>query len=357
MKKIIYLFLALIIVACSDGDSDGGDNNNTTCEYTLNSLPVTNSINDSVTFNGIISIDGNCEFPITEQGFVYSTTIQPTLNNNQVNVNGTNVTTTINNLELNTTYYVRTFLTNALGEFYGNEISFISNNAVYLADNGVTIKAYDWANVGDTGVVNGVTYTIVDEGMLRDMVSNEEDVATLATSKVTNMRDMFDDTAFNQDISTWDVSNVTDMNEMFRGATAFNQPIGDWDVSNVTFMESMFSFAIAFNQDISNWNVSSVINMNDMFYRSPFNQPIGDWDVSSVIVMQQMFENGTSFNQPIGDWDVSNVTNMSAMFRDASSFNQDISTWSVDGVVTCGGFSDAAPLTEENTPNFTNCTP
>jgi nitrogenase subunit NifH len=48
---------------------------------------------------------------------------------------------------------------------------------------------------------------------------------------------------------------------------------------------------------------------------------------------------------------------MSAMFRDASSFNQDISTWSVDGVVTCGGFSDAAPLTEENTPNFTNCTP
>ena len=31
-------------------------------------------------------------------------------------------------------------------------------------------------NVGDTGVINGVTYTVVDEAMLREMVDNEEDV-------------------------------------------------------------------------------------------------------------------------------------------------------------------------------------
>jgi hypothetical protein len=44
------------------------------------------------------------------------------------------------------------------------------------------------------------------------------------------------------------------------------------------------------------------------------------------------------------------------MFSD-SDFNQDISSWSVDSVTNCGGFSDDAPLTETNTPNFTNCTP
>ena len=57
----------------------------------------------------------------------------------------TNVTTTIENLEPNTTYYVRTFLTNALGEFYGNEVSFMTNKIamLYLDDNGVTIKACD----------------------------------------------------------------------------------------------------------------------------------------------------------------------------------------------------------------------
>ena len=63
-------------------------------------------------------------FLCTEQGFVYSTEIQPTLEDTQVNVNGTNITTTIEGLEPNTTYYVRAFLTNNLGDFYGDEVSF-----------------------------------------------------------------------------------------------------------------------------------------------------------------------------------------------------------------------------------------
>ena len=46
-------------------------------------------------------------------------------------------------------------------------------NPIYLADNGVTIKACDDANVGDTGVINGLTYTVVDEAMLRQMAANE----------------------------------------------------------------------------------------------------------------------------------------------------------------------------------------
>jgi uncharacterized protein (TIGR02145 family) len=142
MKKLSYLFLALLIAACStdnsDGDSgdnnDGGDNggndNNTNCEYVLNTLSVTNTINDTATFNGVISIDGNCEFPITEQGFVYATTIQPTIANTQVNVDGTNISINLEGLTPNTTYYVRTFLTNTLGEFYGNEVSFITEEEI-----------------------------------------------------------------------------------------------------------------------------------------------------------------------------------------------------------------------------------
>ena len=84
------------------------------------------------------------------------------------------------------------------------------DNPVYLAENGVTIKACDFANVGDTGVIDGITYTVVDENMLRKMIMFGEDVSKLATTKVTNMSGLFNsDINFNQPIGNWDVSNVT----------------------------------------------------------------------------------------------------------------------------------------------------
>jgi len=54
---------------------------------------------------------------------------------------------------------------------------------------------------------------------------------------------------------------------------------------------------------------------------------------------------------------VSSVTSMIGMFYEAAAFNQNLSSWSVDGVTSCSGFSLDSPLTEANTPNFTNCTP
>jgi surface protein len=428
MKKLLYLFLTLLIVGCSgdDGNTDVGDNSgdvDNPCLYnpTLTTSAVTNITETSATLNGVISIvSENCEEPTnTEQGFVYATTIQPTIANTQVNVDGTNISINLEGLTPNTTYYVRTFLTNALGEFYGNEVSFMTteeqavcdgNNPIYLADNGITIKACDDANVGDTGVINGITYTVVDEAMLREMVENEQDVTKLATTKVTDMKFMFyENSTFNQPIGNWDVSNVTNMAYMFRDnsptGSTFNQPIGNWDVSNVTDMKFMFDNS-TFNQPIGNWDVSSVTYMAYMFYNSTFNQPIGNWDVSNVTSMASMFYNSTfnqpignwdvsnvtnmggmftiatsfnqpignwdvsnvtytsgmfaiatSFNQPIGNWDVSNVTNMAYMFGDATSYNQDLSSWSVDGVTQCLQFSDGATSWTLPQPNFTNCDP
>jgi len=318
------------------------------CEYNLITQETTDITSSSATLNGTISIDEeNCEFPIIEQGFVFSTEVQPTIEDTQVNVNGIDVTTTIENLEPNTTYYVRTFLTNALGEFYGNEVSFMTTeepcDVVYLADNGITIKAYECAEVGDMGVINGVTYTVVDEAMLREMVANEEDVTTVVTTKVTNMFELFfidfnTGSDFNQDISSWDVSNVTTMEFMFYDAIAFNQPLNNWDVSNVTNMRSMFSGASSFNQPIGNWDVSNVTGMSGMFtYADAFNQPIGNWDVSNVYGMVGMFINADTFNQPIGNWDVSNVTNIRDMFSYADAFNQPIGNWDVSNVTNMGG--------------------
>ncbi|MDA9907282.1 BspA family leucine-rich repeat surface protein [Flavobacteriaceae bacterium] len=348
MKKLTYLFLALLIVACSDDEGN-------LCNYspTLTTSAVTNIRETAATLNGMISIvSENCDNPTnTEQGFVYATSIQPTTANNKVNVNGADITTTLENLEPNTTYYARTFLTNSLGEFYGNEESFITSEGpidcevVYLAENGITIKACDDANLGDTGVIGGITYTVVDETILRELVANEADVTQVVTSKVTDMSYLFyNSETFNQDISSWDVSKVTNMEIMFDNTGAFNQSLDHWEVSNVTNMYGMFYFAQAFDQAIGSWDVSQVTNMSYMFSSSIFNQDLNNWDVSQVTDMTHMFSSAL-FNQNIGNWEVGQVSSMEEMFYGARAFNQDIGSWDVRNVTNMTNmFIGSTPL-------------
>jgi surface protein len=256
---------------------------------------------------------------------------------------------------------------------YDNYLQPSYGNPIYLDDNGVTIKAYDWASAGNKGYIDGVEYTIVNETTLREMVANDEDVTKVVTTKVTDMNNLlngynlssdniisFTNSLFNQDIGNWDTSNVTDMSNMFASAILFNQdiskwntssvtnmkqvffrailfnqPIGNWDVSNVADMSGIFRSGTntkhTFNQDISDWNVSNVVDMSSMFSGCAFNKDISSWDVSNVKNMVFMFDN-SSFNKDIGSWDVSNVTNMKAMFQNADSFNQDIGSWDTSSV-------------------------
>ena len=187
-----------------------------------------------------------------------------------------------------------------------NQSSCNGDNPVYLADNGVTIKACEWALIGDAGNINGFTYTVVSEQQLRDYINNgSSDLDRFVTTQVVNMYNMGAGEA------NWDVSNVTDMSYMFYGAY-FVQNISSWDVSNVTTMQSMFS--------------------------------------------------GCGFNQPIGDWDVSNVTNMANMFSTegssgARNFDQDLSGWNVFNVIECSGFKYGIGSWTQPKPFFTNCDP
>ena len=134
MKKLLLLS-ALLIFACSNDD----EGNPCIYQPTLTTEAATNITGTSASLNGVISIvtgwnwssSENCDVPnYGEQGFVYSTEVQPTLADIQVNVSGSGINTilsiftTIDDLESNTTYYVRAFYTNTLGDFYGNEVSF-----------------------------------------------------------------------------------------------------------------------------------------------------------------------------------------------------------------------------------------
>ena len=346
MKKLTYLFLALIIVACSDDSSDDSSDDTTAPIITLNGQAIaTVNLNSTYTDAGATAlddVDGDLTSSIVTTGVV-NTSIE----GNYV------ITYTVSDSAGNTATTSRQVIVEDDG------------NPVYLAENGVTIKAKEWALVGDSGVVNGIGYTIVDTQTLENMISNDEDVTRVCTSRIVDMSDMFfGDYSFNQPIGNWDVSNVTNMRAMFLAPSTFNQDISSWDVSSVTNMGYMFggdvngTYPHPFNQDISSWDVSNVTNMGGMFFLSnSFNQPIGNWNVSNVTNMFRMFGSAIAFNQPIGDWNVSNVTDMHRMFQSADNFNQDLSTWSVDNVTDCANFSLNAPLTEANTPNFTNCNP
>ena len=480
MKKLLYIFLGLsLIFACSDdGDSDSNEPCPSQPELETSAVTIINfSVADDsyeATLNGNINnipLGVNCEvISVTTQGFVYDTSVQPTISDNVLEVNGQQVNSVATGLSSDATYYVRTFLTNPLGTFYGNEISFetsatpdleppvitilgdnplelvqyedyeelgataidnvdgditnaieissniniqlegayevtysvsdssgntssviriveVSGNAVYLDENGITIKAYEWAEVGMIGEVNGVTYTIVDEELLVNMITNNEDVSVVCTSKITNMSSMFNQLSVNGDIGSWDVSNVTNMAgmfaqnggmigdisnwdvssvtnmfKMFYYTTIFEGDISAWDVSSVTDMRYMFTNASYFNANISAWDVSNVTNMTFMFLDAEnFNQPIGDWDVSNVTDMAYMFKR-TEFNQNISNWDVNSVTEMRQMFNNNYEFNQDLSNWDVTNVIYCYAFSVNAaswnsPQFGLPQPNFTNCNP
>ena len=228
--------------------------------------------------------------------------------------------------------------------FFSFSISTLLAQDFYLNSNGVTCMC-PAASVGDTGVVNGITYT------KRTAVQiTEANAATTCTSGITDMSDMFSNAPnFNQDISSWDVSNVTDMSAMFGDATSFNQDINNWDVSNVTNMVAMFAIAAGFNQPIGDWDVSNVTDMRIMFsYATSFNQPIGNWDVSNVTDMEVMFYKATSFNQDISSWDVSSVTSMYDMFWNAESFNQDISSWQFNSNENFNNFLDYSGIDVNN---------
>lgn len=403
-SSVCLLLITLVLFSCKEDD----DNNICTSLPSLTTSPASEFVRNSVTLSGIIKTS-NCDEETLSQGFLWSETSPPTISDNLIEVEGEAIEYRLKGLDWEKAYYYRTFLTNTKGTYYGNEISFETDtfiNAVYLDSNGVTIKAHDWAEVGDLGLINGKTIYVVDEKALRDRINKKEELFYTCVSKVSDMSNLFFNwTDFNQDIGSWDVSNVTTMKSMFANLYVFNQNLNSWDVSKVTDMErmfynntlfnknitgwnvfnvlnmkEMFADAFVFNQNISSWNVSNVTNMKSMFSgTNSFNQGIGSWNVSSVLNMEGMFANIINFNQALSSWNVSNVTNMKSMFLRArdfngdlsswdvsnvvnmeemfantANFNQDLSSWDVSNVTECASFSTGRNLLK---PNFTRCTP
>ena len=89
--------------------------------------------------------------------------------------------------------------------FFSFSISTLLAQDFYLNSNVVTCMCPD-ASVGDTGVVNGITYT----KRIREQITTEN-AATTCTSGITDMNYLFflDTRNFNQDISSVSYTHLT----------------------------------------------------------------------------------------------------------------------------------------------------
>lgn len=108
----------------NDGSDNNGDSNNTGSIPVLSSGNAISITSHSAKSGGKITSDGGKN--IIAKGICWDLSPSPTITKNKtVDGSGTDeFTSQMNDLEYNTTYYVRSYATNSVGTAYGNEISF-----------------------------------------------------------------------------------------------------------------------------------------------------------------------------------------------------------------------------------------
>lgn len=134
---------------------------------TVTTSQVTNITETSATGGGNVISDGGGIISI--RGICWSTSHNPTTNNNHHNLSGATGSFSINmnNLTANTTYYVRAYATNGAGTAYGNEVSFTTLPHVTLPTV-TTIQVTDIAQTTATGggnVIDSGNATVTERGI------------------------------------------------------------------------------------------------------------------------------------------------------------------------------------------------
>ena len=195
-------------------------------------------------------------------------------------------------------------------DYYDANGNQIDENPIYLDDNGVTVKAKDWAEVNYIGKLNGVSYIIVDSLGLRKMAQGTFKIDFFdgelqpCTSRITNMntmfmiKDTFDKDTYKENFVI-DYENSATMddatkNSKFTASVSVGgvaqdvrnvADLSSFDVSNVTSMDYMFAFQDLPVHDFSYWDVSNVVSMKAMFNGTRFftgyyasNDFTSDWD-------------------------------------------------------------------------------
>lgn len=128
VKNIIYpLLFSLAFWGC-DKDNFQWNRDKVFRLPTVNTLGFNNIYNTGASISGEIVRDGGSA--VTQRGVCWSTSQNPTISDNSTN-NGTGIgsfTSSLTDLNVGTTYYIRAYAINEVGTAYGNQISLTTTN-------------------------------------------------------------------------------------------------------------------------------------------------------------------------------------------------------------------------------------
>lgn len=176
MKKNLFIIsVVLFFTACSSSD----DNPNIPINSSLPSLQTTaisNITSNSCSSGGTVTSTGTSA--IISQGICWSTSINPTLENNHTteSIDTNSFTSTISSLSPNTVYHVRAYATNNSGTGYGNDVSFTTQSITTLTVPSLTTSTI--ANITQQNASSGGNITsdggaaITERGICWNIVGN-----------------------------------------------------------------------------------------------------------------------------------------------------------------------------------------
>lgn len=129
MKYFFTLSLIFaLFIGCSDSEKSPQIPEENFSLATLTSTAIKDITVNSAVSGGSIANNGGAS--VTARGVVWSTSSMPTISDNRTTdgVGTGTFTSTMNDLESSTKYYVRSYATNSEGTAYGNEVSFETLN-------------------------------------------------------------------------------------------------------------------------------------------------------------------------------------------------------------------------------------
>ncbi len=197
MKRRLILLMGLIYGLLTSCEKN--DDNSLEKVPVLSTKEVTKITTNSATSGGNITDDGGTS--IIVYGVCWCTTENPTIDDNKTEdgIGAGSFSSSITDLEPNTTYYVRAYATNSTGIAYGNVISFktptqatvpvVSTTEVTEITTNTATSGGNITDVGGTTVTTrGICWSTNENPTINDNITEDGTGTGIFASSITNLK-------------------------------------------------------------------------------------------------------------------------------------------------------------------------